>query len=178
MWPWEYIPPKSDNSDDWLYQGSHLFTALYRFYKASFWGVEIHIGPNHPIYPKGFRNNFLELPIHLQSKIFEIVWNNGEGFNEIIINKGFPKLRVDLRFMFLVYSQHKAETFLANKFGYGCWNGGTFTKRAARFYYGPFDPCASVNIPDFSDISYKGRDYFNFEKLCLHGRKRYVKSHR
>lgn len=178
MWPWEYIPPKSDNSDDWLYQGSHLFTALYRFYKASFWGVEIHIGPNHPIYPKGFRNNFLELPIHLQSKIFEIVWNNGEGFNEIIINKGFPKLRVDLRFMFLVYSQHKAETFPANKFGYGCWNGGTFTKRAARFYYGPFDPCASVNIPDFSDISYKGRDYFNFEKLCLHGRKRYVKSHR
>lgn len=178
MWPWEYIPPKSDNSDDWLYQGSHLFTALYRFYKASFWGVGIHIGPNHPIYPKGFRNNFLELPIHLQSKIFEIVWNNGEGFNEIIINKGFPKLRVDLRFMFLVYSQHKAETFPANKFGYGCWNGGTFTKRAARFYYGPFDPCASVNIPDFSDISYKGRDYFNFEKLCLHGRERYVKSHR
>lgn len=51
MWPWESIPPKSETSeDDWLYQGSHLFTALYRFYKASFWGVGIHIGPNHPIY--------------------------------------------------------------------------------------------------------------------------------
>ena len=45
MWPWESIPPKSECSDDWLYQGSHLFTALYRFYKASFWGVGIHIGP-------------------------------------------------------------------------------------------------------------------------------------
>lgn len=179
MWPWESIPPKSETSeDDWLYQGSHLFTALYRFYKASFWGVGIHIGPNHPIYPKGFRDNFLKLPLHLQSKIFEKVWNDGEGFNEIIINHGYPRLRVDLRFMFLVYSQHKAENFPANQFGYGCWNGGTYTKNEARFYYGPFAPYTSVNIPDFSDSSFIGKDYINFEKLCLQGRKRTVKSHR
>ena len=73
MWPWESIPPKSKSSDNWLHQGSHLFTALYRFYEASFWGVRIHVGPNHPIYPKGFQSNFLKLPIHFQSKMFEIV---------------------------------------------------------------------------------------------------------
>ena len=100
--------------------------------------------PYHPIYPKGFRTNLLKLPIHLQEKIFEKIWNNGEGFNGIIINNSYPRLRVDLRFMFLLYSQHKAKIFPANKFGYGCWNGGTFTKSEARFHYGPFDPCTSV----------------------------------
>ena len=59
MWPWEFTPPELDSSDSWLYQGPHLFAALYRFYKASFWGVGIHIGPTHPIYPKGFRVSFL-----------------------------------------------------------------------------------------------------------------------
>lgn len=28
-WPWKSIPPK--NYDDWLYQCSHLFIAIYRF---------------------------------------------------------------------------------------------------------------------------------------------------
>ena len=177
MWPWE-LTPEDVSSDDWLYQGPHLFAALYRFYKASFWGVGIHIGPNHPIYPKGFRVNFLKLPHHLQEKIFEKVWNHGEGFNEIIINRGYPRLRVDLRFMFLVYSQHKADNFPVNKFGYGCWNGGTLTKNEARFYYGTFNPCTSVNIPDFSDTSFKGKDYIDFKKLCLHGRKPYRTSRR
>src|SRR6202022_4198863 len=109
MWPWESIPPKSESSDDWLYQGSHLFTALYRFYKASFWGVGIHIGPNHLIYPKGFVANFLNLPTHLQEKILEKIWNSGEAFNKVIINKGYPRLRVDMRFLFLIYSQHKTK---------------------------------------------------------------------
>ena len=70
--------------------------------------------------------------------------------------------------MLLVYSQHKAKQFPGKKFGYGCWNGGTFTKREARFYYGPFDPYTNVNIPDFFDSSFKGKDYIDFEKLCLH----------
>ena len=155
-----------------------MFTALYRFYTTSFWGVGIHVGPNHHIYSKGFRTNLLKLPIHLQEKNFEKIWNNGEGFNGIIINNGYPRLRVDLWFMFLLYSQHKAENFPANKFGYGCWNGGTFTKSEARFYYGPFDPCTSVKIPDFSDSSFKGKEFVNFNNLCLNGRKRFVRSNK
>ena len=178
MWPWEFTPPKSDNSDTWLYQGPHLFAALYRFYKASFWGVGIHIGPNRPIYSKGFRVNFLKLPTYLQEKMFEKVWNNGEGFNEIIINHGNPRLRVDLWLMFLVYSQHKAENFPTSKFGYGCWNGSFFTRNEAPFDYGPFNPCASMNILDFSDFSLKGNNFVNFVKLCLNGRKRFVRSNR
>ena len=105
----------------------------YRFYKAYFWRVGIHIGPNHPIYPKGFRVSFLKLPNHLQEKIFEKIWNKGEGFNEIIINADYPRLRVDLKFMFLIYRQHKFENFPVNKFEYGCWNGGLFTSTEARF---------------------------------------------
>ena len=141
------------------------YTVSIRF---SFWGVGIHIGPNHPIYPKGFRVSFLELPNHLQEKIFEKIWNKGGGFNEIII-KGYPRLRLDLRFMFLIYRQHKSENFLINKCGYGCWNGGLFTSTEARFNNGPFDPCASVNIPDFSDSSLQGKNFVNFAKLCLNG---------
>jgi hypothetical protein len=177
MWPWEYIPPKSGCADSWLYQGPHLFAALYRFYKASYWGVGIHIGPNRPVYPKGFRVNFLKLPHHLQENIFQRIWNQGEGFNEIIIKRGHPQLRVDLRFMFLVYSLHKADNFPINKFGYGCWNGGLYTKNEAIFNYGPFDPCSSVNIPDFSDTSLKTADFADFQRLCLNGRKRVTKKY-
>ena len=147
MWPWEITLPESDNLDSWLYQGPHLFAALYRLYKASFWGVGIHIGSNHPIYPKGFRVSFLKLPTHLQDKIFEKICNDGEGFNEIIINKGYPRLRVVLRFMFLIYRQHKFENFLVNKFGYGCWNGGLFTSTEVCFNYGPFDPVSPFVCP-------------------------------
>ena len=60
---------------------------------------------------------------------FEKIWDKGEGFNEIIINHGYPRLRVDLRFIFLVYSQHKAVNFLVDKFSYGCWNGGLSQRR-------------------------------------------------
>ena len=149
MWPWESIPPKSESYDDWLYQGSHLFTALYCFYKASLWGVEILIRPNHPIYPKGFQNNFLKLLLHLQSKIFMKIWNIGEGFIEIFINNSYLRLRVDLQFMFLVYSQHKAKNFLANKFGYGCWNGGTFTKKEACFLLQAFSSLYKCEYPRY-----------------------------
>lgn len=172
MWPWELTPQRVSTLESELYEGPHLFTALYRFYKASFWGVGIHIGPNHPIYPKGFLGNFRNLPIHLQERILNKIWNNGEGFNEIIINKGYPRLRVDLRFLFLIYSQYQADNFPINKFGYGCWNGGLFTSTEARFFYGPFDPCSSVNIPDFSDSSLQGKNFVNFTKLFLNGRRR------
>jgi hypothetical protein len=152
MWPWEFTPPQALNFDSWLYQGPHSFAALYYFYKASFWGVGIYIGPNHPIYPKGFRANFFKLPHHLQENTFEKIWNKGEGLNEIIINHGYPRLRVDLRFMFLIYNQHKVDNFPVNKFGSGCWNGGFFTKEVVGFNYSPFDPCATINIPDFLDF--------------------------
>ena len=71
MWPWELKPPELNNPNSELYQGSHLFATLYYFYKASFWEVGIHIGPNHPIYPTGFLVNFLKLPTHLQKKLLE-----------------------------------------------------------------------------------------------------------
>lgn len=40
------------------------------------------------------------MPLHLQDKISEIVWQNGEDFNEIVIVIGCPQLRVDFRFCF------------------------------------------------------------------------------
>ena len=172
MWPWEPKPTELDTLDCWFYEGAHLFTALYRFYKTSFWGVGIHIGPNHPIYPKGFLTNFFNLPNHLQEKILDKVWRNGEGFNEIVIYKGYPRLRVDLRFLFLIYNQYKTENFPINKFGYGCWNGSLFSRTEARFTYGPYDPCASVNIPDFMESSNQNNLAIDFTKLCLNGRRR------
>ena len=171
MWPWESQPPTGCSLDNDLYEGPYLFAALYRFYRAAFWGYGIHIGPNHPIYPKGFLVNFLNLPLHIQEKIVEIVWNDGKGFNNIIIHKGYPRLRVDLRFLFLIYSPLKEKTFPLNKFGYGCWNGGQITPTDARFDYGAFEPCASVNIPDFSDSFLREKNRVNFLKLCLNGRK-------
>ena len=175
MWLWELNPQELNTLESELYKGPHFFTALYRFYKASLWGVGIHIGPNHLIYPKGFLANFFNLPIHLQEKILNKIWNNGEGFNEMFIKKGYPRLRVDLRFLFLIYNQHKVDNFPISKFGYGCWNGGFFTSNKAHFYYGPFDPYVSVNIPIFFDSSLQGKNFVNFAKLCMNGRRRIVK---
>lgn len=84
--------------DSWFYEGLYLFDALYYFYKASFWGVEIYIRPDHPIYPKIFLANFLNFPIHLQENILDEVWRNRDDFNEIMIHKGYLRLRIDLRF--------------------------------------------------------------------------------
>ena len=106
------------------------------------------------------------------------LWNNNEGFDEIIINKGYPRLRVDPISLFLIYSHHKVENFPINKFGYGCWNGGFFTSNEAWFYYGPFDPCASVNIPHSLNSLFQGKNFVNFAKLGLNGRRRIVKHNR
>ena len=73
MWPWELKPQELSTLDSELYQGPHLFDALYHIYKASFWGIGIHIGPTHPsiqidswpislIYPFTFENRFWKRP--------------------------------------------------------------------------------------------------------------------
>ena len=75
MWPWELKPQKLNTLDNWMCQGQHLFAALYCIYKTSFWGTEIHIGPKHPVYLKGFLVKFLNLPTHLQEMFLEKLWN-------------------------------------------------------------------------------------------------------
>lgn len=79
---------------------------------------------------------------------------------------------MDFRFFFLVYGHHKIENFPVNKSGYRCWNGGQYTSIEAHFAYGPFDPCASVEVPDFSDPSPQGMNFIDFTKLCLNRRKK------
>ena len=44
------------------------------------------------------------------------------------------------------------KTFPIKFFGYGFLDGECFTSIEAHFNYGSFDPCASVNIPDFMDF--------------------------
>lgn len=171
MWPWEVQPPEANHLESWFFTGPHLFAALYRFFKASFWGVGIHIGPNRLKYPKGFLQHFLALPLHLQERILSEVWKNGEDFNEVIIYQGYPRLRVDLRFLFLIYAQHKQVNSPANYLGYGCWNGGQTTRDEAAFKYGAFDPYVSVNIPDFMTFPNERIIISDFKKLCLNGRK-------
>lgn len=88
----------------------------------------------------------------MQNKIIERVWHNGDNFNEIVIHKGYPILRVDTRFIYLIYGYHRTKNFPINFFRYGCWNGGHFTSSKAPFKYGSYDPCTTVNIPDFMDL--------------------------
>lgn len=175
MWPWEVKRDDLNQGESWFFKGPHLFAALHRFFKASFWGTGVHIVPGKPVYPKGFLNNFLNLPPHLQEKILNVVWQNGDGFNEVVIYKGHPRLRLDLRFLFLIYAHHKTENFPVNKFGYGCWNGGVYTKTEARFTYGTFDPSASIKIPDFPDETPQRINAVDFSRLCLKSRPIYVK---
>lgn len=66
---------KLDNLDSWFYK-DHIYLMLGIGFKPHFWGARIHIGPNHPIYPKGILVNFLNLLAHLQEKILDEVWRN------------------------------------------------------------------------------------------------------
>lgn len=50
-------------------------------------------------------------------------------------------------------------------------DGECFTSIEAHFNYGSFDPCASVNIPDFMDFIAQRKKIVEFTKLCLKGRK-------
>lgn len=59
MWLWELKRTELDTLDSWFYEEQHLFVAYIIFYKASFWEAGIHIGPNHPIYSKGFLANLI-----------------------------------------------------------------------------------------------------------------------
>ena len=167
MWIMEHKPKGLNTLDSCFYRGPHLFVALYRSYKALFWEVGICTRQYTPVYPKGFLDNFLNLPLHLQYKILEKVWVDGEGFNENVIHKGYPKLRVDTRFLFLIYGYHRTKTFLVNKLGYSCWNGGQCTSIEAHFHHGPFDSCASLTIPDYMDSSSQHVNFVDFTKLCF-----------
>jgi hypothetical protein len=118
---------------------------------------------------------FLNYPITFKNLFVDKIWKKSEGFDEIIINHVYPQLRMDLMFMFIVYSQHKVDNFPVNKFNYGCWNGGLFTKEEAHYNHGPFDSCASVNIPDFFYSPLKDTIFFSYEILYLNGRKQFVK---
>lgn len=114
MWPWEVKREGVNNLESWFFTGPHLFATMYRSYKASLWGTKIHIGRNRLKYPKGFLQHFLALTFHLQERILNEVWKNGKDFNEVIIFQGHPRLRVNLRFLFFVYVQHKQVNFPAN----------------------------------------------------------------
>ena len=64
-------------------------------------------------------------------------------------HKEYPRFKVNLIFMFRIYSQHRIDNFLVNKVGYDCCNGRQFTSTKAHFTCRPFDTCASVNVPKF-----------------------------
>ena len=68
--------------------------------------------------------------------------------------------------------------FLVNKFGYSCWNGEQYTSFEACPTYGPFDPCASVNILDYFDSFLQDKNFVDFAKFCLDERKWIVRKNR
>lgn len=125
-----------------------MFATLHCFYKASFWGVGIHIGPNTPIHLKYFLINTLNIPSHLQDQIWEKVWKVGN----LLIKFWFKndtqdwELSWDFCLWFIVNTKQQK---ISQKMRVWLLEWWTIHYWSSSFSCGSFDPCASVNIPIF-----------------------------
>lgn len=104
MWPWDQRA-KLNNNDIWFYRGVHNVICLMPytvFIKPHFGGQEF-LQVQITSLSTWVSSHFVNLLLPLRDKILKIIWQDGENFNGIVFLRGHPRLRVNLRFLFLVY---------------------------------------------------------------------------
>jgi hypothetical protein len=90
-----------------IHGGGYLFSALYRFFRFSYYGEGIYITPEDVTIPKEFTQLFMALPLDLQHNIIDIIWNRERGSRRVIFDRNTLVLPLSLKFLFSVYERLK-----------------------------------------------------------------------
>ena len=146
-WCWQV----TGTFDEDLYSKGYLFSALYRLFRAGYWGNGLYITPNRVSIPREFRELFLTLPLDIQENIVNRIWNAGKEYSEIIVRNNHPVIPLSLKFLFSLYGRLKHTTTPIIPRGFGAWNGGKISRTEYRFVYGKPDTNARPLLPDFID---------------------------
>ena len=163
-WCWQVV---DSEGNDLFYRKGYLFSALYRFFRSGYWGNGLYISPNKSTIPREFKELFLCLPIDLQQNITDRIWNEGKGYNTVIVRNNHPVIPLSLKFLFSLYGRNKQESPLVKSLGLGAWNGGKISKSEYQFEYGKSDPSARSLVPDFIDRNPLYSTTVDFKMLCL-----------
>lgn len=162
-WCWQV--PDSDKQK--IYSGGYLFSALYRFFRFTYYGNGIHITPEDVTLPKEFIERFVNLPLELQRDITNRIWNKGKGYRRVIVDNNSPVLPLSLWFIFIIYGRLKRITSEVVPPVDGTWQGTKLSMTEYKFVFGKPNLRATPFIPDFMD---RNPLYFNpvdFRTICL-----------
>lgn len=162
-WCWQI----TGTCDEDLYSKGYLFATLYRLFRAGYYGNGLHITPNNVNIPKGFKELLLNLPLEIQENIVNKIWNEGKGYNTIIVRNNHPVIPLSLKFLFSLYGRVKHLTTPIIPRGFGAWKGGKISRTEYRFTYGKPEPNARVLLPDFIDRNPLYSTIVDFKMLCL-----------
>lgn len=162
-WCWQV--PDSDRHK--IYSGGYLFSALYRFFRFSYHGNGIYITPEDVTIPKEFAKLFVALPLDLQRNITDRIWNGGEEYRRVIVDRNLPVLPLSLRFLFLVYRKWEHVTSKVVPPVDGTWQGTKLSRTEYKFVFGKPNYRATPFIPDFMDRNPLGLNPIDFRTICL-----------
>jgi hypothetical protein len=132
-----------------IYSGPYLFSALYRFFRLTYFGDGNCIKPKKVILPKEFIERFVALPLDLQCDITNIIWNTGEEYRRVIVKDNIAVLPLSLWFLFSIYGRLKRETSTVVPPVDGTWQGTKMSRKKYKFVFRSPNHRATPFIPDF-----------------------------
>lgn len=161
--PWEF---NQGNLCD-FFGGAYLFGALFRVYKSAYYGQGFQFYGAHPRVDRFFKEKFETLPLDIKQIILSQVWNNGIGFNEIIVKSDILYLKYQLQFLFAQRGRIKYQTQPIGSKGIGSWNGFRFSRQIFIFKYNQRNFESKIYKPTFFLKDPKEVDDINLNTLCI-----------
>lgn len=168
MFPWEVNSERVNQ----FFTGPYLFSALYRVFKGAYFGHGFQLSGKLPTTIENFQNLFDALPLEIRGLILSKIWNNGDGFNSLIVLNGELILPPILHFLFSQYGRIKTSTQPIITKRCGAWNGsqigGKFTirNRTYEFKYGIPNLKSRFLIPEFLNSETNNSFAISYGLLC------------
>lgn len=161
--PWEI----TEECLSTFFEGPYLFSALYRVYRGAYYGQGFQFYGGHPKIDTEFKVKFEQLPIEIKQIILNKLWNQGEGFNEVIVKKKTLYLKYQLQYLFAQYGRLKLQTQPLISKGIGVWNGYKFNRETYIFVYSKLNFQSKVFFPDFLSKDSELPITVAFDLLCI-----------
>jgi hypothetical protein len=129
--------------------GPYLFSALYRFFRLTYYRDGNCIKLEKVTLPKEFIERFVALPLDLQCDITNRIWNQGEEYRKVIVKNNIPVLPLSLWFLFSIYGRLKSVTSRVVPPVDGTWQGTKMSRKKYKFVFRNPNHRATPFILDF-----------------------------